>query len=470
MADSFDVVIIGAGPGGYVGALRLAQLGKKVAVVEEARVGGVCLNWGCIPVKSLLHAAAVVRNAAEARTMGITFNPPVLDLVSLNSWKRRIIDRLARGIEHLFKSNGVELIPGRAKLLAPDRLAVQEKENEKEIFAQHLVIATGSKPAVLPGIEPDHKKVIDSNSALNLVQLPKSIVIIGAGAIGLEFATIFCRLGVHVTVLEMGDTILPGLDPDLTRLLQHQMEREGVEIHTGVKGISCAVTTETTRVCVQDPKPFEWQAEKVLIAVGRKAYTQGLGLEELGVKLDGRGFIITAENYETNIPGVYAIGDVRGGPLLAHKAMYEGFNLAETLAGKGKPTPGEQKTVPVVVYTDPEIAAVGLDEPTAQAKGKKVKVARVPANAIGRSLTLNRSEGMCKLLIDEKTGKILGGGIVAPQADVLIAEITAAIELGFTAEDLGKPIHPHPTMSELVFETAHALLDSAVHVVQRRSS
>lgn len=463
MANSFDVVIVGAGSAGYVGALRLAQLGKRVAVVEQARVGGVCLNRGCIPVKALLYAAAVARNAQEAQTMGITFPPPAIDLVSLGTWKKRIVDRLVRGIEFLFKSNGIELIRGRARLIAPDRLVIQEKE----IFARTLVIATGSEPAVLPGFAPDHKRVIDSNSALNLIQLPKSIIIIGAGAIGLEFATIFRRFGAQVTVLEMGNTILPGVDPELTSFIHHQLTREGVAIHTGIKGVSCSFPAETARVCASAPEPVEWQAEKVLVAIGRKAYTAGLGLEDLGITLDQQGFITTAANYETSVPGVFAIGDVRGGPLLAHKAMYEGFNLAETLAKTGKPIPGEQKPVPAVVYTDPEIATVGLSESAAQARGIKVRVARVPVNAIGRSLTLNRSQGVCKLLMEEKTGKIIGGGIVAPHADLLITEITTAIELGLRPEDLSKPIHPHPTMSELVLETAHALLSRAIHIINK---
>nr|NPV14883.1 dihydrolipoyl dehydrogenase [candidate division WOR-3 bacterium] len=467
MESRFDAVLIGAGPAGYVGAIRLAQLGKKVAVVEEARVGGVCLNRGCIPVKSLLHAAAVVRNAQEARVMGITFQPPELDPVSLNSWKARIIDRLARGIEFLFKANGVELFRGKARIVAPDQVVVQGGETETRLSAPYIIIATGSEPAILPGLEPNHKNVIDSNSALNLVQLPLTIVIVGAGAIGLEFATIFRRLGAKVTVLEVCDSILPGIDRDLTTLLQRQMEREGIQFHTGVKGLSCPVPAENARVCAQAPEPLEWQADKVLIAVGRTARTAELGIENLGIKVDQRGFIVTNGQYETNIKGVYAIGDVRGGPLLAHKAMYEGFNLAEALALGKKPVPGEKKPIPAVVYTDPEIATVGLTETMAQEQGLKVKVARVPVNAIGRSLTLSRSEGMCKLVMDEKTGKILGGGVVAAQADVLIAEITAAVELGLTAEQLGKPVHPHPTMSELVFETAHALLGSAIHIVNR---
>ncbi len=468
MAEQFDSIVIGAGPAGYVAAIRLAQLGQKVAVVEAERVGGVCLNRGCIPVKALLHAASIVRHANEARTMGIIFNPPQLDPVSIGSWKNRIIDRLVRGIEILFKNNGVALFRGQAKLLAPNRVEVTGPDSITDLTAERVIIATGSRPAVLPGLEPDHKQILDSNSALDLVQLPGTMAIIGAGAIGLEFATIFQRLGIKVTVLEICPNILPGVDPDLANLLQRQMEREGIQFQLGVSGINRLHSdTGLLKISVTGEKPVELEVEKVLVAVGRLPLTAGLGLEQLGVETDGKGFIKTRENYETTVPGVYAIGDVRGGPLLAHKAMYEGINLAETLLGASKPLPGENKAVPWVVYTDPEIASVGLNESRALAEGCPVRISRVPATAIGRSLTLARSEGMCKIVADAQTGKILGVGIVAPQADVLIAEATCAVELGLTAEQLGEVIHPHPTMSEILFEAAHAVLGSAVHILNR---
>lgn len=464
-----DTIVIGAGPAGYVTAIRLAQLGQEVVVVEEARVGGVCLNRGCIPVKALLHAAATVRNAAEARQMGINFAPPTIDLISIASWKARIVERLAKGIEFLFKANGVELVRGRGRLVAPDRVVVRGPDGDRELTARNVVIATGSRPAVLSGLEPDHRQIIDSNGALNLVKLPNRVVIVGAGAIGLEFATIFQRFGARVTVLEMCDSILPGTDPELTQILRRQMEREGIEFRLGVKGASCeAITDSGARVCVAEEKgKTDLDADQVLVAIGRVANSGDLGLNELGVEMDERGFVKTDHRYQTNCKGLFAIGDIRGGPLLAHKAMFEGIELAELLTGTQNRKTGRNRAIPSVVYTDPELATVGLSEAAAMEAGFKVRVAKVPVTAIGRSLTLSRSEGLCKVVADDASGKILGVGIVAAQADALIAEAAVAVELGLTAEELGRVVHPHPTMSELVFESAHALLGRAIHIVNR---
>ncbi len=461
-----DVVIVGAGPAGYVAAIRLAHQGRKVTVVEQSRVGGVCLNRGCIPVKALLHAAGVIRNAAEARTMGINFDQPRIDLVSLGSWKNRIVERLARGIEFLFKGNGVELVRGKAQL-KDERTVEVGTEDGLEITAERIVIATGSEPAVLSGLEVNHRNIIDSNSALNLVELPKTMIIVGAGAVGLEFATIFNRFGVKVTVLEVCDQILPGTDRELAVMLQRQMEREGIEFRLGVKGLSCAEAEGgVSRVCWESGAGLaELTAERILVAVGRKPLSGGIGLERLGLELDERGFIRTDNYLQTGVEGIYAIGDVRGGPLLAHKAMYEGILLAELLTGVRKPA--RPRAVPMVVYTDPEFASVGLTPAEAERQGIKVRVSRVPASAVGRSLTLGRAEGMCKMVADEKTGRILGASILAPQADVLIAEAAVAVELGLTAAEVGRVIHPHPTMSELVFEAGEALLSRAVHILNR---
>ncbi len=462
-----DTVIIGAGPAGYVAGIRLAQLGQRVVVIEQARVGGVCLNRGCIPVKALLHSASIVRNAAEARIMGIGFDLPRLDLVSLGLWKARIVDRLVKGIEFLFKNNGVELIRGRARFIKPNQVQVYG-ETELTVEANRIVVATGSEPATIPGLPVDHKSVLDSNSALNLVELPKRMVIVGAGAVGLEFATIFSRFGVKVTVLEVCDQILPGVDSEVANLLERQMAREGVEFKLGVKGVSCQIPVETNepKVCWdEDDGQGVMAADKILVAVGRKPLTYNLGLAEIGVKVNEYGFIVTDSGFGTSVRGVYAIGDVRGAPLLAHKAMHEGLMLAEMLSGKCQI--GFQRVVPMVVYTDPELATVGLTAEEAQAKGLKVKVAKVPLNAIGRALTLGRTEGMCKLVAEQDTGRILGVTILAPQADVLIAEATLAVELGLTAEQLGQVVHPHPTMSELLFEASEAVLGRAVHIINR---
>ncbi len=461
-----DVVIVGAGPAGYVAAIRLAHQGRKVVVVEQSRVGGVCLNRGCIPVKALLHAAGVIRNAAEARAWGISFDPPRIDFVSLGSWRNRIVERLARGIEFLFKGNGVELVRGKAQLKDARTVEVGT-EDGIEITAEQIVIATGSEPAVLAGLEVNHRNIIDSNSALNLVELPKNMIIVGAGAVGLEFATIFNRFGVKVTVLEVCDQILPGTDRELAVMLQRQMEREGVEFRLGVKGLGCAEAEGgVSKVCWESGEGLvDLAAERILVAVGRKPLSGEIGLERIGVELDARGFIRTDSRFRTSVRGIYAIGDVRGGPLLAHKAMYEGILLTELLTGVRKPA--RLRTVPMVVYTDPEFASVGLTPAAAEEQGLKVRVSRVPASAVGRSLTLGRAEGMCKMVADEQTGRILGASILAPQADVLIAEVAVAVELGLTAAELGRVIHPHPTMSELVFEAGEALLSRAVHILNR---
>jgi dihydrolipoamide dehydrogenase len=459
-----DTIIIGGGPAGYVGAIRLAQLGKRVALVERDRPGGVCLNRGCIPVKALLHAAQTVRDAAEGRRMGLLFGPPEIDLVALYGWKQRIVDRLVRGIEFLLKSNGVELVRGAARLAGPQSVSVGTAEGDRELAAEAIVIATGSEPARLPGMEPDGRSVIDSDGALGLVELPKRLAIIGAGVIGLEFATIFSRLGTAVTVLELEGQVLPGTDPELAQLVEKLMRREGVTFKLGVRvgaiergaapKVSYAVGGETAEV----------EVDRVLVAVGRVPRTRELGLEAAGVTTDRRGFITVDKDRRTSTAGIHAIGDCKPGPMLAHRASAEGVALAEQLAGG----PARRwRAIPDCVYTDPEVATVGLSEPAALAAGRKVRVSRVPLTAVGRSLTLNRSEGLCKLIVDEKTDKVLGAGIVAPWADCLIAEAAVAVELGLKAAELGRVVHPHPTMSELLLEAAEAIHGRAIHVVNK---
>lgn len=460
----FEVAIVGGGPAGYVAAIRLAQLGRKVVVVERDRVGGVCLNWGCIPVKALLHAAHVLRSAAEVRTAGIVFEHPQIDLIGMLGWKSRIVERLVRGIEFLFKACGVELVVGQARLAGRNRLEVAAGgAGATAIVADKVVIATGSKPLVLPGLEFDGRRVIDSNGALGLVERPARMVVVGAGAVGLEFATFFSRLGSKVVVLEMADQILPGTDREVASGLERLMRREGVDIRLGqtVKGV--AAGSPVRIVCSDGSAEQIIETDTVLVAAGRVPLTDGLDLGTAGVETDERGFVRTKAGYQTNVDAVYAIGDVRGGPMLAHKAMAEGLVLAELLVGGKRGF----RAVPSCVYTDPEVATVGLSEAEARAEGREVKVAKVPASAVGRSLTLGRSEGFCKLVVDPATDKVLGAAILAPQADVLIAEAAIAVELGLKAADLGRVVHPHPTMSELLFETAEAIHGRAVHVVNR---
>jgi len=460
-----DVLIIGGGPAGYVGAIRLAQLGKQVVVVERERLGGICLNQGCIPVKALLHAGSVVRNAAEARRFGVLFQAPDIDIVSLHGWKARIVDRLVRGIEYLFQANGVELVHGQAVFSGPEEVMVRTKAGEMSFTARNFVIATGSRPAMPSGIEPDGHKVISSKEALNLTTLPKRIAIIGAGAIGLEFATVFSRLGCKVIVLELMNQVLPGTDSDLASVVERQLRREGIEFQFGAK----------VREIVKEPHLYVrytgggseqiLETEQVLVAVGREPLTQELNLHKAGVQTDKQGFIKVNGSYRTSVPNIYAIGDVKGGALVAHKAMAEGIALAEIIGETGKEW--NFRAVPFCVYTDPEIASVGWTAELARKQGLKIKVSRVPLSAAGRSLTLGRNEGFCKIVVEEKTDRILGVGIVGPQAEALIAEAAVAVELGLTAEQIGKVVHPHPTMSELLFEAARAIHGRAIHIVNK---
>ncbi|MEO0085959.1 MAG: dihydrolipoyl dehydrogenase [candidate division WOR-3 bacterium] len=460
----FDVAVVGAGPAGYVAAIRLAQLGRKVAVVERERAGGICLNWGCIPMKALLHAAHVVRSAAEARTMGIVFEHPQIDLIGMLGWKSRIVERLVKGIEFLFKASGVELIAGQARFVEVNRLEVATANGSATaVVADKVVIATGSKPLVLPGLEFDGQVVIDSNTALGLVERPARMVIVGAGAVGLEFATFFSRLGTKVVVLELAEQILPGTDREVASGLERLMRREGIDIRLKHAVKAVAATSPARVVCSNGGPEQIVETDKVLVAAGRVPLTDELNLTALGVETDARGFIKTGAGYQTSIQGIYAIGDVRGGQMLAHKAMAEGLALAEMLGGGKR----RFRAVPSCVYTDPEVATVGPGEAEARAEGRDVKVAKVPASAVGRSLTLGRGEGLCKLVVDAGSDAVLGAAILAPQADVLIAEVAVAVELGLKAADIGRVVHPHPTMSELLFEAAEAIHGRAVHVLNR---
>lgn len=466
LAERYDAVVIGAGPGGYVCAIRLAQLGRKTLLVERERAGGVCLNWGCIPVKALLHAASVVRSAAEMRAAGIVFGPPQVDLLTLYSWKGRVVDRLVRGVEFLLRNNGVETVKGSAALAGPGRVSIKlDDGSATTVQAGAVVIATGSKPTVLAGLEPDGQRIIDSNGALNLFEKPERLAIVGAGVIGLEFATMFSRLGTKVTVLELLPQVLPGTEPDIASQVQRLMQREGVEFRLGVKVLGAEPNAVIKLKYADATGEQAVEADKVLVAVGRVPLSAGLDLESAGVQTDARGFVKTNAKLQAAGRTVYAIGDVRGGPLLAHKAMAEGIAAADAIAGVKASK--RFTAIPSVVYTDPEVATVGLTEAEAHVQGRAVKVSRVPLTAVGRSLTLGRSEGIARLVVDAATDKVLGMQVVGPQADVLIAEAALAVELGLRAADIGRVVHPHPTMSELVFEAAEAIHGRAVHVVNR---
>jgi len=413
----------------------------------------------------LLHAAQTVRNAAEARRMGIGYGAPTIDLQALMGWKSRVVDRLVRGVEFLFRSNGVELVKGSGHFTDARTLVVEQPgAPELTLTADEFIIATGAQPTVIAGLEPDDKTVVDSNGMFRVTQVPARLVIVGAGVIGLEFATVFGRLGSKVTILEMMPQVLPGTDPEIAAPVEKALKSEGTEFRLGARVLGLERENGLRVRCATTEGEALAEADLVLVAVGRKPLTDGLGLDVAGVELDTRGLVVTDERYRTSVRQIHAIGDVKAGPQLAHRAMAEGIALSELLCG------GRQwkfKAVPACVYTDPEVATVGLSEAEAVAAGHEVLVSRVPLTAVGRSLTLGRSEGFCKMVVDAASDKVLGVALVAPEADALIAEAAIAVELGLTARQIGRVVHAHPTMSEVLFEAAEAIHGRAVHIVNR---
>lgn len=458
----YDVIVIGTGPGGYHAAIRAAQLGLKVLAVEAGEVGGVCLNVGCIPTKALLHAAEVLHAAKAGASFGLVASPS-LDLAKLSAWRDGVVRRLTGGVETLLKGNKVELVRGFARLKAPGVVEV----NGATYQARSLILATGSEPAPLKGFEVDGKGVLDSTSALRVEEgIPERLLVIGGGAVGLEFAQIYRRLGSQVTLIEYMPQILPQGDRETASLLARALGKEGIVLKTGVMALGYERKKDGLHVtlrAVEGGKEEEVVVDKVLVAVGRRPRSQGLGLEDLGVRRDEKGFIQVNRRMETSLPGLYAIGDVAGPPLLAHKAMREGLVAAENAAGKNAAFDFQ---IPSVVYTQPEWASVGLTEEEAQKAGYKVKVGKFPLSASGRALTLGAAEGVVKVVGDEETDLLLGVHLVGPMAGELVAEAALALEMGATVSDLALTIHAHPTLSEGLMEAAEALHKQAIHILR----
>ncbi len=464
MATVYDVIVIGTGPGGYHAAIRAAQLGKKVLAVEAERVGGVCLNIGCIPTKALLHAAEELEATRHNSAFGLEVKEARLDLKKLGSWRDGIVKKLTGGVSQLFKGNKVELKTGFAKFVDKHTIEVGGERIQGKTF----IVATGSEPNTLPGFEVNQKDIVDSTGALWVEEhFPKRMLCIGGGAIGLEFAQVYKRLGAEVTVIEFMGQILPAADPETANLLAKILGKEGITIKTQTKALGVErkkdglhVTLENT----QSGQPETLVVDKILVATGRRPRGKGLGLEAIGVQVDERGYVPTNEKMETNVPGIYAIGDVTRPPLLAHKAMKEGLVAAENAAG-GNAVMDYQ--IPNVVYTSPEWAAVGLTEEEARKAGYTVKVGKFPLAASGRALTLGTSEGLIKLIGDAETDLLLGVHIVGPSASDLIAEAALALEMGATVTDLGLTVHAHPTLSEGLMEAAEHLHRQAIHIANR---
>jgi len=464
MSTIYDVIVIGTGPGGYHAAIRAAQLGKRVLAVEAEYVGGVCLNVGCIPTKALLHAAEELEGIKHGSAFGLEVKDARMDLKKLGGWRDGIVKKLTGGVSQLLKGNKVELKTGFARFVDKNTIEV----GGERIQGQTFIVATGSEPNTLPGFEVDQKDIVDSTGALRIEdKFPKRMLCIGGGAIGLEFAQVYKRLGAEVTVIEFMGQILPAADPETAGLLAKILTKQGIAIRTNTKGVKVERKKDGLHVTLEDVKSGQQDTlvvDKILVATGRRPRGKGLGLEAIGVKVDERGYVPTNEKMETNVPGIYAIGDVTRPPLLAHKAMKEGLIAAENAAG-GNAVMDYQ--IPNVVYTSPEWAAVGMTEEEAAKAGYKVKVGKFPLAASGRAMTLDATEGLIKLIGDTETDLLLGGHIVGPSASDMIAEIALALEMGATVTDVALTVHAHPTLSEGIMEAAEHLHRQAIHIANR---
>ena len=459
---NYDVIIIGAGPGGYVCAIRCAQLGLKTAVVEgRETLGGTCLNVGCIPSKALLHATHSLHEAEHnfAR-MGLKGKSPSVDWAQMQAYKQEVVAQNTKGIEFLFKKNNIDWIKGWATIPAPGQVKVGEEVHE----ARRIVIATGSEPATIPGVEIDEKRVVSSTGALSLPKVPKKMVVIGAGVIGLELGSVYARLGTQVTVVEYLDAITPGMDKDVQKTLQRILKKQGLTFILGAAVQEVSSTRAKAKVTYQlrkDSSEATLEADIVLVATGRKPFTDGLGLEDIGVELTPRGQIRTNGHWATNIPGIYAIGDAIEGPMLAHKAEDEGIAVAEVLAGKTGHV--NYAVIPSVIYTTPEVASVGLTEQELKEAGRAFKVGKFSFMGNARAKAVFQGEGFVKIIADAQTDRILGAHIIGPAAGDMIHEICVAMEFGAAAQDVALTCHAHPTYSEAVREAALACGDGAIH-------
>jgi len=447
-----DLVVIGAGPGGYTAAFRAADLGLSVILIErDPFLGGVCLNVGCIPSKALLHAAKVIDDAAAMATHGVRFGKPEIDAGGLRAWKNEVVSRLTGGLEQLAKQRKVRVIQGTARFESPRHVSL---DNGETIGFNKCIIAAGSEAAMIPDL-PDDSRIVDSTGALELDPIPEKLLVVGGGIIGLEMACVYSALGSSITVVELMDSLMPGTDKDLLRPFHKIVQARGYNIMLGTRVAGMQASSAGIDVLFEKAEKTTGDTfDKVLVSVGRRANGDKLGAENAGVNVDERGIIAVNRQMQTNVPHIFAIGDLAGGPMLAHKATHEAKVAAEVAAGEKSAF--DARTIPSVAYTDPEIAWVGLTESAAAAEGIRFEKMKIPWAASGRALSLGRDEGFTKLLFDPDNGRILGGGIVGPNAGDLIAEIGLAVEMGSDAADIGLTVHPHPTLSETIAFAAEA--------------
>lgn len=458
----FDVVFIGAGPGGYVGAIRASQLGLKVAVIEMKEVGGTCLNVGCIPSKALLESSELYHMAHhDFEDHGISINGDIkMSISHLMKRKEKIVSDQVTGIGFLFKKNKIEHIRGKAKLTSASKISVQKPDGStSEIEAKAIVLATGSTPRQLPNLPFDGELVVSSEETLSFTAIPKSLVVIGGGVIGLELGSVWNRLGAKVTVVDVAPEICPTMDLEVMRTFRKTLEKQGFVFHLGSKILSLDKKTKKLKIQLSNGSELELTGDKILVSAGRVAYSEGLGLETVGVKKDDRGLVWVDEHFQTSLPGVYAIGDLIRGPMLAHKAEEEGVAVAEILAGRHGHV--NYETVPGVVYTFPEIASVGKTEEQLKAEGIEYNKGKYPYAPNGRAKALGSTEGFVKILADKKTDRILGVHIIGARASEMISEAVVAMEFKASSEDLAKSFHAHPTLSEIMREAALDVLGVA---------
>ncbi|HEU0054000.1 MAG TPA: dihydrolipoyl dehydrogenase [Longimicrobium sp.] len=466
-AKSYDAIVIGGGPGGYTAAIRLAQLGKRTLCVEKESWGGVCLNWGCIPSKALIHAAATVEKIRHADAMGITAGPPSIDFGRTQAWKDDIVVKLTSNVASLIRSNGGDLVKGTARLLDAKTVEVALEEGGTGRFTARdaVVIATGARLVVIPGFEADGRVVVTAREAVSLKEVPSSLLVVGGGVIGMELGMMYQRLGTKVTVVELTDTLLPGIDADAVRVVEKRFRARGGEVLTRAKALGWTPSGDGAAVTVEvDGATRTVEVAKILVAVGFAPNARGMGLEEAGVALDERGHVVIDERMRTSVPGVYAIGDVAGGPYLAHKAFKEAEIAAEVIAGRN--VRRDWLALPAAVFTDPEIATVGITEAEAKARGIAYHIGRFPVAASGRALSLGETDGFVKIVADDE--RVLGVTIVGPEASELIAEAAFGMEMMASAEDFALTIHTHPTLSEGVHEAFKHALGEAIHIMNRK--
>ena len=466
---TYDVIVIGSGPGGYVAAIRCGQLGLKTLCIEKADVGGVCLNWGCIPSKALIAASGFVEKAHKASAMGITVSGVSVDLVKMQEWKNGIVKKLTTGVGSLVKGAGGEIVKGSAKLLSNRSVEVTKADGTKEAFdaTKGIIVATGAEVIKLPTIPLDGEVVITAKEAVSLTKAEGTMVIVGGGVIGMELGMVYQKLGMKVIVVELLDQLLGATDLDLVKVVERTFTKAGGEVLLKTKAQKVERVGDKARVVVEGPdgKTREIMAERVLCSIGFKPNSKDLGLEALGVKLDNRGHIVVDDQFKTNVPGIYAIGDVIGGGYLAHKASKEGEIAAEVIAGHKAAR--DWRAMPAAIFTEPEIATVGLSEKEAAAQGKKVRVGKFPFSVSGRAMAVSQTDGFIKSIVDAETHEVLGVGIVGPEASDLISEAALAIEMCAYAEDVGLTIHPHPTLGEAMMESFKHALGEAIHIANR---